>query len=399
VSTVRRRAVRLTRKGEGAARAGHPWIFSGAVADVRGAPDAGDEVDVLGSDGVFLGRGLFNPHSQIRVRLYTSIDEPLDEAFFGQRLRAAIRMRSDLLGLLDPEGACRLVFSEGDRLSGLTVDRYGPYAVVQLTGLGMARRIEWLLDALEGALPLEGVLIRTEKGVGTSEGLELQDGLVRGRAPDGPIEVREGDLRFRVDLVTGQKTGFYVDQRVNRRHAASYAVGRTVADVCCYTGGFSLAALRSGAAAATGVDVSVRALELAATNADLNGVRPGLSTVRGDAFAWLAEKEDEGARFGMVVLDPPRFARSRRGVPAALEAYRRLNALALRCLGEGGVLVTFSCSGRVSTDDFRLAVARAALDAGRPLTVLERLAQAPDHPVSTTCPESAYLKGLICFVA
>jgi 23S rRNA (cytosine1962-C5)-methyltransferase len=389
-------AVRLTARGEAAVRARHPWIFSGALAAVEGRPDAGAEVDVLGAGGDFLGRGLFNPHSQIRVRLYTREDEPLDGAFFARRVRAAARLRRDVLGLGDPEGACRLVFSEGDGLSGLTVDRYGPYVSVLLTGLGISSRLEPILDALEEELSPEGVLLRTEKGMADEEGLILADGLLRGRMPEAPIEVREGDLRFAVDVRTGQKTGFYLDQRYNRARAAAYAAGRTLADVCSYTGAFSVAALRAGASGSVAVDVSAPALELASANAERNGVGVRLETVRANAFEWLEARAAEGRPLGMIVLDPPRFARSRRGVPAALKAYQRLNTLALACLAEGGILVTFSCSGRVSEWDFQGAVARAATDAGRSLRILERLAQAPDHPVASACPESAYLKGFVC---
>jgi 23S rRNA (cytosine1962-C5)-methyltransferase len=391
-------AVRLTRRGEAAARARHPWIFSGALAAVEGAPAAGDEVDVIGPGGDFLGRGLFNPNSQIRVRLYTRHREALDGGFFASRVREAVRLRRELLGLADPEGACRVVFSEGDHVSGLTVDRYGDWLAVLLTGLGVSQRLEAVLDALEDELRPQGILLRTEKGIGAEEGLVLQDGLLRGSAPDAPVEVREGELRFLVDLGTGQKTGFYLDQRLNRARAAAYAEGASVADVCCYTGGFSITALRAGAARAVGVDVSATALELAAANADRNAVGDRLSTRKSDAFAWLAGEAEEGRTYDVVVLDPPRFARSRRGVPAAVRAYQRLNAAALRCLSPRGMLVTFSCSGRVSEGDFQGAIGRASAETGRPLRMLERLAQAPDHPVSVACPESAYLKGFV-FVA
>jgi 23S rRNA (cytosine1962-C5)-methyltransferase len=393
---VSRAAVRVGPKGEAAARARHPWIFSGALARVEGEPVAGQEVDVLTADGEYLGRGLFNPHSQIRVRLYTVLDEALDASFFAQRVRSAVRLRRDLLELGAPEGACRLVFSEGDGLSGLTVDRYGRHLAVLLTGLGIAGQLEAILDTLEAELAPEGIVLRTEKGMTEAEGLILEDGLLRGSMPEAPLEVREGELRFAVDLRTGQKTGFYLDQRHNRARAAGYAAGRSLADVCSYTGGFSVAALRAGAVRSVAVDVSASALELAAVNAERNGVAERMDTVRSNAFDWLAAQAAEGRSYDMIVLDPPRFARSRRGVPEALKAYQRLNGLALGCLAPGGVLVSFSCSGRVSETEFQTAVARAASAAGRPLRILERLAQAPDHPVSTACPESAYLKGFVC---
>ncbi len=389
-------AVHLDPKGAGAARSRHPWIFSGAIARVSGDPAPGAEVDVLDKDGTYLGRGLFNPRSQIRVRLYTSEDVPLDGPFFAARVRRAVALRSGLLDLGDPAGACRLVFSEGDELSGLTVDRYGRHVVVILTGLGVAGRLEPILDALEEVLEPESIMLRTEKGVGEEEGLTIKDGPLRGVPPSEPIVIREGAVRFAVDVRTGQKSGFYLDQRTNRTRVAAYAAGRSVADVCAYSGGFSIAAATAGATSVRAVDSSASALELACTNADLNGVADRVEAQRGDAFGWLRDQADAGRSFDMIVLDPPRFARSRAGLRSALQGYERLNALALECLAPGGVLATFSCSGRVSAEEFQDAVARAAAGSGRPLRILERLAQSPDHPVSTACPQGAYLKGLLC---
>jgi len=389
--------VTLGRGREGPFLGGHPWVFSGAIAKLGGDPTDGAEVDVVTADGAFVGRGLFNGRSQIRVRLYTSEAVPLDGAFFAGRIGAAVRLRHDLLGLGDPEGACRLVFSEGDGLSGLTVDRYGPYLAVQFTSLALAARRDSILDALQDELSPAGIVLRTEKGILAEEGLELRDGLLRGTLPDQPLEIREGRLRYSVDLRTGQKTGFYLDQRENRRRAALYAKDRTVADVCCYTGGFSLAIASEGARV-VGVDTSKAALSLARHNAQRNELSGRATFVREDAFAWLGGEADAGRRYGMVILDPPRFARSRKGVRQALRAYERLNSLALRCLEPGGILVTCSCSGRVTASDFAGAVGRGAVATKRTVRFLERNGQAPDHPVSATCPESAYLKCLICHV-
>jgi len=362
---------------------------------VTGDPAPGAEVDVRGPDGELLGRGLYNPASQIRVRLYTAHDEPLDEAFFALRVQRAVALRSTLLDLGDPAGACRLVFSEGDELSGLTVDRYGRHLVVILTGLGIAGRLDSILDALEESVRPESITLRTEKGVGEEEGLRIQDGPLRGTLPAEPVVIEEGALRFAVDLRTGQKTGFYLDQRVNRARVAVYAAGRSVADVCTYTGGFAIASAKAGAGSLVAIDASAGALELAARNAELNGVGDRVETKRADAFGWLLEQADSGRSFDMIVLDPPRFARSRAGLKSALQGYQRLNRLALDCLAPGGVLATFSCSGRVAAEEFQDAVARSATTGGRSLRILERLAQAPDHPVSTACPQGAYLKGLI----
>ncbi len=389
--------VRLAPQGDGPARGRHPWVFSGAIARADDC-EPGAEVRVLDSGGAFVARGLFNPHSQIRVRLYRWHDEPLDDAFFAERVRKAVELRSGTLGLGDPRGACRLIFSEGDGLSGLTVDRYGPHLAVQLTSLALHRRLDALLDALHETVEPDSILLRTEKGMAEEEGLLVRDGPLRGDPPEAPIEVVDGGLRFSVDLRTGHKTGFYLDQRTNRARVAAYAEGREVADVCAYTGGFSVATLRAGAAHAVAVDSSASALELAAANAVLNGVDERFDRARANAFEWLAERGAAGRRYGLVVLDPPRFARSRRGVRSALQAYHRLNALALACLEPGGVLATFSCSGRVSEEDFRGALGRAAADSGRPVRIVERLGQAPDHPVAATCPQSTYLKGFLCLV-
>lgn len=353
---------------------------------------------MLDSRGDFVGRGLFNPHSQIRVRLYTWDDAPLDAAFFRRRVADAVELRTGLLGLGDAAGACRLVFSEGDGLSGLTVDRYGRHLVVQLTGLGIAERLDTVLDALEEIVHPESILLRTEKGMAEEEGLLLEDGPLRGTPPEEPIEIVEGELRFGVDLRTGQKTGFYLDQRVNRTRVAAYAEGRSVADVMSYSGGFSMAVARAGASEVVAVDSSGPALQLAAANAERNGVGDRFGATRANAFDWLSDQAASGRRFGIVVLDPPRFARSRRGIKSALQAYRTLNGLALACVEPGGLLATFSCSGRVTEADFQGAVGRAAADSGRRVRLLERLGQAPDHPVSATCPQSAYLKGFLCAV-
>ncbi|HSW30710.1 MAG TPA: class I SAM-dependent rRNA methyltransferase [Longimicrobiales bacterium] len=378
---------------------GHPWVFSGAVASVAGEPADGDEVDVVASDGTFVARGLYNGRSQIRVRLYRREPAPLDAAFLSQRIREAVRLRERVLGLDDPAGACRLVFSEGDGLSGLTVDRYGPYLSVQFTSLALATRREALLDALEEAVTPRGMVLRTEKGILEEEGLELRDGVLRGAVPEEPFEIRDGGLRFAVDLRTGQKTGFYLDQRENRARAASYARGRAAADVCCYTGGFTVALAAAGAASVTGVDASAPALALAASNAERNGVGALTRFQRGDAFRWLQGEAEAGRTYDMIVLDPPRFARTRTGVRQAVQAYERLNRLAISRLRPDGILVTCSCSGRVTLDEFTGAVARGAAAERRTVQILEARGQAPDHPVAASCPESAYLKCLICRVA
>ena len=293
-----------------------------------------------------------------------------------------------------PGGACRLVFSEGDGLSGLTVDRYDRWLVVQFTALGLARRRERLTEILVELLRPEGVYLRTERGIGQLEGLELQDGLLWGRPPDGPVVIEEHGLRFRVNLAEGQKTGFYLDQRDNRRAVARLAAGRDVLDAFCYTGGFGLHAARAGARSVLGVDQSEPALALARENAALNGLE-NLEFVRGDVFAELDALAARGARFGLVVLDPPKFARDRRAVDEALRGYRRLQTLALRLLEPDGFLATCCCSGLITADMLEELLAQLAAEEKRDIQILERRGPSPDHPVSASCLESHYLKCLI----
>jgi 23S rRNA (cytosine1962-C5)-methyltransferase len=365
------------------------------VARVEGAVSDGDEVLVVDGKDRPVARGLFNGRSQIRVRLYAwDPQRPLDEEFWRERIHRARSVRDRIPGLL-PHLPRRLVFSEADGLSGLVVDRFDRWLVVQVTSLALHRRLPLLLDLLEEAETPEGILLRTEKGIGREEGLEIQDGLLRGREPGGPVLLPEGELHFRADLRTGQKTGFYLDQRENRRRVAAWGAGRRVADVCCYTGGFAVHLAWGGAAEVVGVDVSAAALELARDNAELNGVDGRTRWIRSDAFRWLEEEAEAGRRYDLVVLDPPRFARSRRGVAGALRGYARLNEAAVRILGPGGVLVTCSCTGRVGLDAFLGVLARASERTGRRTRVLEVRGQPPDHPVDPTCPETAYLKCVI----
>jgi 23S rRNA (cytosine1962-C5)-methyltransferase len=375
----------------------HPWVYAGAVADVTGDPADGDVVDLFSHAGNFVARGLYNSRSKLRVRLYGWSEEtPLDEAFFGARLDAAIRLRG-LLGLDGPGQACRLVFSEGDGLSGLTVDRFGPWLVVQFTALAMAQRRELFADLLQERLAPRGIYLRTERDIGRLEGLELQDGPLRGEVPAEPVVIEEDGLRFLVNLKEGQKTGFYLDQRDNRRAVARLVKGRRVLDAFCYTGGFGLHAARAGATEVVGVDVSEPALALARANAEMNGLG-NVTFVRDDVFARLDALVEAGERFGLIVLDPPKFARARHAVEEALRGYRRLQTQALRLLEPDGLLVVCCCSGRIDMAMLEDLLAQLAAQERREIQILERRGQAPDHPVAVTCPESSYLKCLICRV-
>ncbi len=375
----------------------HPWVYAGAVGAVEGEPADGDVVDLVSHTGNFVARGLYNGRSKIRVRLYTwDAERPLDDAFFRERLASALRLRT-ALGMDAPGTACRLVFSEADGLSGVTLDRYDRWLVLQFTALGLARRREMLTDILVDLLKPEGIYLRTERGIGRLEGLELQDGLLWGRPPDGPVVIDENGIRFRVNLAEGQKTGFYLDQRDNREAVARLASGRAVLDAFCYTGGFGLHAASAGARSVLGVDQSEPALALARENAVLNGLN-NVEFRRGDVFDELAALAVNGASFGLVVLDPPKFARDRRAVDEALRGYRRLQTLAVRLLEPEGFLATCCCSGLITMDMLEELLAQLAAEEKRDIQILERRGPSPDHPVSASCLESHYLKCLIARV-
>jgi 23S rRNA (cytosine1962-C5)-methyltransferase len=375
----------------------HPWVYPGAIHAVEGQPADGDVVDLVTNTGDFVARGLYNSQSKLRVRLYTwNSATQLDREFFQSQLQAAIRLRR-MLGLMEPAKACRLVFSEGDGLSGCIVDRYDRWLALQITSLGIFVRQEMIVELLVDLLQPEGIFLRTERGIGQLEGMEAQDRLLWGCFPDGPITIEEGSLRFQVNLSEGQKTGFYLDQRDNRQVVARYAAGRRVLDAFCYSGGFGLHAAKAGATGVIGVDVSEPALNLARANARLNGLDQ-IDFVQGDVFEHLEAQAGQGKRFGLVVLDPPRFARSRNAVEEALRGHRRLQILGLRVLDPDGILVICCCSGLITLDMLEEVIAGVAAEEKRDLQILERRGPAPDHPVSVSCLESHYLKCLICRV-
>jgi 23S rRNA (cytosine1962-C5)-methyltransferase len=375
----------------------HPWVYPGAIARVEGEPADGDVVDLVSHTGNFIARGLFNSRSKIRVRLYSWVqDVRLDREFFRRQFQAAFQLR-EMLGLTGSGRACRLVFSEADGLSGCTVDRYDRWLVVQFTSLTMALRREWIVELLVELARPEGIFLRTERGIGKLEGLELEDGLLWGAVPPEPAVIEEHGLQFRVDLTEGQKTGFYLDQRENRAAVARFASGRRVLDAFCYTGGFGLHAARAGASEVVGVDISESALKLAESNARTNGL-DNVRFIRSDVFDSLDTLLADGERFGMVILDPPKFARSRDSVEEAMRAYRRLQSKGMRLLEPDGVLVTCCCSGLIARDMLQDVLAQLASEVRRDVQLLEVRGQASDHPVSVSCPESNYLKCLICRV-
>jgi 23S rRNA (cytosine1962-C5)-methyltransferase len=376
----------------------HPWVLDSAIQKIEGEPADGDVVDLLTDRGQWIARGIFNTNSRIRVRLYTwQADEAIDADFWRRRLQTAGRLRT-LLGYDDPNGAARLVSSEADGLGGLIVERYGEHLVIQVTALAIAERLEEIVPLIIEQWRPASISLRTERDMNKAEGMHLEEGVLWGTRLDGPVFISEHGVRYGVDLSSGQKTGFFLDQRENRRAAAGYFAGRRVLDMFCYTGAFSLAASVVGQAKEVqGVDSSQKAVMLAQANAQLNSVANVQFQVA-DVFQHLENLGASEERFGAIVLDPPKFARGRQAVPEALRAYHHVNRLAVKLLERDGILVTCSCSGHVTRDDFLFMLSDVAQRTGREIQVLEQRGAAPDHPVSASCLESDYLKCMICRV-
>lgn len=379
----------------------HPWVFGGAILRTEGDIQPGSEVEVVSHDGKFIAWGLFNPHSQIRVRLF-SWDENIriDRELWSRKLDEAFRVRISMFHEADAETAARLVFSEGDGLSGLIVDQFGEWLLVQVTSLAVAERIDTILDLLEEKLNPRGIYLRTEKGMNEHEQLEMKDGLVRGEAPPAAVHIRDAGIRYAVDVVEGQKTGFYLDQRANRNAFTEYlSPGARVLDAFCYSGGFGLAAVVHGKAASVlAVDTSQSALELAKQNAELNGVSDRFEFRQADVFDDLENLIENKLTFDAVILDPPKLVRTKKGMDRAMKGYFSLNRRALDLMPSGGLLVTCSCSGLVSRLDFEDMLSQVSIRAGRNIRILEARGQAADHPISTWCTETNYLKCYICWV-
>ena len=375
----------------------HPWVFDSSIERVAGQPEPGDAVEVVTSEGQFVATGLYNPTSTIRVRLYRWGDGPLDEAFWSKSLTRAEQLRTAILGLGVDPSAYRLVSSEGDGLSGLTVDRYDRWLVAQFSSLALYARRELIVRLLIELTGVEGIIARTERGIAQKEGLKAGEQVTIGSIPGDPVEIVENELTFRVDLRSGQKTGFYLDQRVNRREVAGYCRGKRVLDLFCFSGGFSLNAARAGAVRALGVDSSAPAIELARQHAILNRIDTA-EFQTGDVLEVLERLRSDGKKFDVVICDPPKYAKQAKDVEHALKGYLRLNMAALDVLEPDGILVTCSCSGLIGSELFADLIGTVAEQSARPIQILDQRGQAPDHPVSASCLETEYLKCLICRV-
>jgi len=382
----------------------HPWIFSGAVALESGSALPGETVEIVSHQGEFLAKAAYSPHSQIRARAWTfDQDEQVDKGFFRKRIETALSLRKKLgllsdAGIVNARTACRLIHAESDGIPGLIVDRYANYLVAQFLSTGAEYWKKTLVDILVETTEIVNVFERSDADVRQLEGLETVSGALRGDQP-GIIKVSENGLDFYVDITHGHKTGFYLDQRINRSLVRSFAGGCDVLDCFCYSGGFSLNALAGEAKSVLAVDASTDALDLLKKNLTL--IEMPLDKVQlleGDVFQVLRKFRDSRKEFDLIILDPPKFAQNANQVEQAARGYKDINLLAFKLLRPGGMLFTFSCSGGISPDLFQKIVAGAALDAGVNARIVQVLTQAGDHPVALDFPEGAYLKGLACCV-
>lgn len=378
----------------------HPWVFSGAIARVEGAPKPGDWVQVRSARGDSLGVGYFNAASQIRVRMVSWGDSAELPALAPLIAKAIDRRKS--FNFSDDTSAYRLINAEADQLPGLVVDRYGEHIVMQCLTMGIDVRKQEIAALLQAQLRPKSIIERSDAKIRRKEGLPLTSSVLHGTAPDAPVLIRENGLAFEVNLMDGHKTGFYLDQRVNRAIVgqARFSAEKDVLNLFSYTGGFGVYAAAAGAKSVVNVDSSVEVLESAERNFAHNQLldEQKHEFIAANAFEYLRHLDETGARFDTIVLDPPKFVNSQRDLDKASRGYKDLNRLAFRLLRPNGVLATFSCSGLMPLDLFQKIVFSASVEAQVSATVLQLLTQAPDHTMSLTFPESFYLKGLLCAV-
>ncbi len=383
--------LRLARNRDQRIAAGHLWVYAGEIEEVTGEPAPGDLVDVYSHARRFCGRGFFNPHSKIRVRLLTFKDEPIDEGFWKRRFQSAAALRQRVVS---DTNAYRLVHGESDFLPGLIVDRYHDLLVMQTLSLGMECRKDLLADLLVKQTGAKAVYLRNDTKSLTLEGIPVTKGFLLGQGPTR-VEIYEGKARFLVDVERGQKTGWFCDQRENRLAVASLAGHAKVLEVFCHTGAFGIQAALHGARSVEGLDVSTDAIAMAREHGLMNGVeRTGTYRVA-DAFEELRKLERKGHRYDLVILDPPAFARSKQVISQALAGYKEINLRALRLVTPKGFLATCSCSHHVSEQSLWSTILEAARDSRRQVRLIESRSQARDHPILAAMPETRYLK---CFI-
>ncbi len=377
----------------------HPWIFSGAIQRVEGDPRNGDVVDVWNRQARFVARGVISLKSQIRVRILTwRQNEKIDRNFWRRQIKRAIQGREALENSAITN-AYRLVHAEADGLPGLVVDRYGPWLVVQFLSVAVERHKNAIVNALAEYAAPQGIFERSDTYTRELENLIPVTGPLWGETPPDLIEIEENGFRLTVDIKSGQKTGYYLDQRENRNRIMPYLSEKEILNAFSFSGGFSVYAAAAGAGRIMNIDTSEDAHKMAQQNMWLNGFddREDIYATA-DAFELMRAYRDQKWTFDVVILDPPKFARNARQIKDASRGYKDINLLGMKLLKPGGVLITFSCSGAISENLFQKIIFGAAVDARRDVQIIERLHQGTDHPVLVTFPESAYLKGFICRV-
>lgn len=376
----------------------HPWLFSGAIDRVKGKPANGDIVRLLNHKGDFMAYGFYNDQSRVALRLLEWDENiPVNEDWFRQKVAMAVKARSSVLN--ENTDTCRLVFSEADYLPGLIVDKYADHLAVQVLTSGIEKVMPVIIEELRQLLNPLSIFDKSDASSRQHEGMETSNVVLWGDEPPASVAVKENGVAYNINIAEGQKSGFYCDQRDNRRILAAYTSGKTVLDCFSYTGGFTLNALQNGAVSVTSVDSSALAIETLKENIQLNNLDATKHTaIQSDVNKQLRVFKDAGETFDVIVLDPPKYAPSRSALDRAARAYKDLNRLGMLLLNSGGLLATFSCSGAMDMENFKQVLAWAALDAGKQVQFIYQFCQPEDHPVRASFPEGEYLKGLLCRV-
>jgi 23S rRNA (cytosine1962-C5)-methyltransferase len=377
----------------------HPWVFSGAIERVKGKPANGDIVKLVDGKGAFMAYGFYNDQSRVALRLL-EWDENIEvnENWFREKVTVAVASRNSIL-VDGVTNTCRLIFSESDYLPGLIVDKYAGHLAVQVLTSGIEKMMPVIIDELQRLLNPKSIFDKSDASSRGHEGLETINTALTLNHPPERVEVKENGIAYNINIAEGQKSGFYCDQRDNRKIVASYSEGKKILDCFSYTGGFTLNSLKNGASSVTSVDSSALAIETLKENISLNHFDAGKTTaIISDVNKQLRKFKEEGEAFDIVVLDPPKYAPSRSALDKASRAYKDLNRMGMLLLNSGGLLATFSCSGAMDMETFKQVLAWAALDAGKQVQFIHQFCQPEDHPVRSSFPEGEYLKGLLCRV-
>ena len=393
-------SIRLKKGKEKAVRQLHPWVFSGAIDQVKGAPENGEIVMVTDSTDNFLAYGFFNDKSRVAVRLLEwNLETEINEDWWRNKIAKAVKKRESLYN--QDTNTYRLIFSEADFIPGLIVDRYADFLSVQILTSGIERIKPIIIDELQKLLNPKGIFDRSDASARAHDGMDASSGgILSGLEPPEFVSVKENGIFYHVNIADGQKSGFYCDQRDNRRLVANHSKGKKTLDCFSYSGGFSLNAFRAGATEVVSVDSSALALDTLKKNIEINGFSQIPHRMfQSDVNKQLRVFREQNEKFDLIILDPPKYAPSRSALTKASRAYKDLNRLAMLLLNEGGLLATFSCSGAVDISMFKQILAWAALDAGKDVQFIEQYAQPSDHPVRSSFPEGEYLKGLLCRVS